>query len=95
MLISFWAVPLFIWIAARISQTTEGSYAFQLGTALLIVPFLCHLTQFVTGIPFAHLYQKWNQLKPWQRGVFGIIIAAGVLFLFVIGVATICPLIFK
>ena len=34
------------------------------------------LIQLLVGVPFAELSDKWNSLKGWQRGVYGIAIVA-------------------
>lgn len=53
---------------------------------------LSGLIEFITGISFFQFARRWDELKGWQRGVFGtfIVLAAG--FLIVCGVALVLPL---
>ena len=54
----------------------------SLGLIALVAPggfSLAGLIQFVSGVAFSELSDKWNALKGWQRGVFGVLIFAGVL----------------
>ncbi len=38
---------------------------------------LAGLLQAITGIPFASFATRWDELRPWQRGVLGIGIVIG------------------
>ena len=47
------------------------------GLILLMTPggfSLAGLIQFISGVPFNELSDKWNALAGWQRGVYGILI---------------------
>ncbi len=49
----------------------------SLGLIALVAPggfSLAGLIQFVSGVPFSELSDKWNALKGWQRGVYGTLI---------------------
>jgi hypothetical protein len=43
--------------------------------------FLAGVLEIVTGVPFTELAQKWDHLQGWQRGVIGISVFVGGLFL--------------
>ena len=45
------------------------------------------LIEFVTGVSFIDLARRWDELKGWQRGVFGtfIVLVGGALVVGVIG----------
>jgi hypothetical protein len=43
------------------------------------------LVQWISGVPFSELSEKWNSLKGWQRGVFGTLVFFGGLLLLLAG----------
>ena len=54
-------------------------YGFAIPGAMALVG----LIQFVGGVPFGELAQKWDSLAGWQRGILGtifVIAACGVIF---------------
>jgi len=49
------------------------------GLIALVAPggfSLAGLIQLISGVPFSELSDKWNSLKAWQRGVYGLLIVA-------------------
>jgi uncharacterized membrane protein YagU involved in acid resistance len=62
------------WFMAEQAAGSNSS-AHQLAFYGLLVPggfALAGLVQAVSGVPFAQLSDKWNSLKGWQRGVYGV-----------------------
>jgi hypothetical protein len=42
--------------------------------AFLCLPFMINCIELISGKNISTYYSKWNDLKGWQRGVFGFII---------------------
>jgi hypothetical protein len=48
--------------------------------------FLMGLLEVITNRSFVYWAQKWNNLKGWQRGILGTLIAISALIIFVAGI---------
>ena len=59
------------------------------GLGAPLVPFLIFLCEFITGKKFDVLYDKWDDLKGWQRGILGTVIV----IIASIGIVSFCGLI--
>ena len=62
-------------VVIPIALTLPGVYA------------LSGLVEFATGISFSELARRWDDLKGWQRGIFGtfIVLVAGLVIVSVVG----------
>ncbi len=70
-----WLLPL-----THLQLTGFGMVPVALPGAFALAGFL----EFVTGVPFVEFARRWDQLKGWQRGVFGtaIVLVAFVVIIF-------------
>jgi hypothetical protein len=66
-----------VWIAIVLFAFRGRSYSVW-GPALGIpaVPLLHALVELITGRSLFELAQTWDDLRPWQRGVFGLLVVA-------------------
>jgi hypothetical protein len=83
-------IPLFLLPYLDHQLTPPGMIPFALPGAYA----LSGLVEFITGISFLEFARRWDELKGWQRGVFGtfIVLVAG--FLIICGFALVLPLFF-
>lgn len=77
------SIPIFVLPHFGHQLTPIGMIPFALPGAYALVG----LTEFITGISFFEFAKRWDELKGWQRGVFGtfIVLVAG--FLIICGFA--------
>lgn len=64
-------VPLLVYFTESIENIEPVLQFLVLGGAVLGTPFLMHLLELLTGVPFTELSNRWDSLKGWQRGVIG------------------------
>ena len=81
-------VPLFLLPYLGHQLTPPGMIPFALPGAYA----LSGLIEFITGISFWEFARRWDELKGWQRGVFGtfIVLVAG--FMIICGIAFVVSL---
>jgi hypothetical protein len=84
------AVALWWLIAQRVDRPGVISSGWSPWLYVLMVPggiALAGLVQFVSGVPFSQLSERWDGLKGWQRGIFGVLIFLAAIALLVGGFA--------
>lgn len=64
-----------------------------IGAAFLCAPFLMHLLELITGVPFTELSNRWDALKGWQRGVIGLTGCGVLITLIIVLMGSILPLV--
>jgi hypothetical protein len=76
-------IPMFVLPYFGHQLTPEGMIPFALPGAYA----LAGLIEFVTGVSFSELARCWDELKRWQRGIFGtfIVLIGGALVVGIIG----------
>ena len=67
--------------------TQQSNVLVPIGLTLPGVYALAGLVEFVTGVSFLELATRWDNLKGWQRGVFGTFIVVTAMFVIILGVA--------
>jgi len=56
---------------------------------------LLGIIEAITGIPYGQLARRWDNLKGWQRGVYGTgIVLVAMIFIFLIMVGVVIPLLY-
>jgi hypothetical protein len=86
------AIATVLFVAALVFIVLKG-YQIQLRGPIFVglLPvawFLAGVLQLVTGVPFATLSEKWDNLAGWQRGLLGIgVFLTGLFLLCVVIVA--------
>lgn len=83
MAISILPVVFVLWAIIFVQYQESGSPPYWM--AILFVPFLIFSVELVTGTKFSELSKKWDNLKPHQRGVLGVSIAAVTFLLIIFG----------
>lgn len=82
---------LLFWLASQ--YTASPNYQLPGGLFSMLVMMapggfaIAGLIQLISGVPFSELSDKWDSLKGWQRGVFGVAIFAFVAILLFGGIA--------
>jgi len=76
-------IPLFVLPYFRHQLTPTGMIPFALPGAYA----LSGLIELITGVDFFEFARRWDELKGWQRGIFGtfIVLVAGLLIITVFG----------
>ena len=95
LLISSWivfVVPIVVYLTANITEIQLLKQLVVFGGAFLCIPFLMHLLELISGVPFTELSNRWDGLKGWQRGVIGLIGCGFLIALIILLMGTIIPL---
>ena len=98
LLISSWivfVVPIVVYLTAKIPEIQFLKQLVVFGGAFLCTPFLMHLLELISGVPFTELSNRWDGLKGWQRGVIGLIGCGFLITLIILLMGTILPLFIK
>lgn len=78
------------WVAFMLLIDSQGYFVWGPGLGLPCVPLLVGLAEVITGRSFHDLSRDWDELRAWQRGVFGLfIVLAAFVVIVVIAVAVI------
>jgi hypothetical protein len=71
----FWAALVAAPIVGYMAWMFSRGWKFHgPGIGLPLLPLLYFTAEFVTGVPFSELSERWDRLKGWQRGVLGAFI---------------------
>ena len=98
LLISSWiifVVPIVVYLTANLSRIQLLKQLVVFGGAFLGLPFLMHLLELISGVPFTELSNRWDGLKGWQRGVIGLIGCSFLITLIILIMGTVLPLFIK
>lgn len=70
------AVIAAAWGAVVMWVDSRGRYLMGPGLGAPGVLFVAGVVELVSGRSIAHLAQRWDELKGWQRGILGLVIVA-------------------
>lgn len=70
------AVIAAVWLGIVIALSGRGYSFLGPGVGVPCVLLLIGLVELVSGRPFGALAHEWDELKGWQRGIYGLIIVA-------------------
>ncbi|QIF00196.1 hypothetical protein [Roseimicrobium sp. ORNL1] len=84
-------VAAVLWFLAR-----EGYQPNPIALMMAAIPgayALLGVMEAITGIPYGQLARRWDNLKGWQRGIYGTgIVLVAMVFIFLIMVGVVVPL---
>jgi hypothetical protein len=87
-------IPVIVYLTEVFEELQPLLQLMVLGGALLCAPFLMHLLELITGVPFTELSNRWDGLKGWQRGVIGFTGCGFLITLIILMMGIILPLVF-
>ncbi len=65
-------IPGVVYLTESFEELQPLYQPIVIGAAFLYAPFLTHLSELITGVPFTQLSKRWDGLRGWQRGVIGL-----------------------
>lgn len=81
---------LVIYVSVWLWVFNQGGFGDSRGGTFYIVTMgvpgallLIGVVELITNAPFVHLASRWDELKPWKRGVYGtLIVVAAIVLIF-------------
>ena len=86
-------VPVVVYLTEIVKELQPLKQLLVLGGATLCTPFLMHLLELISGVPFTELSIRWDDLRGWQRGVIGFIACGILITLIILIMGSILPLV--
>lgn len=96
LLVSSWlllVVPFVVYLTEVVKAPQPVLQVLVFAGAFLCTPFLMHLSEYIAGVPFTELSNRWDSLKGWQRGVIGFTGCGFLVTLIILTMGTILPLV--